>query len=261
MRLPVAVRRHVRGGDSTRMTRYRGGTYSHTVDTIHFVDGTSARTDLIRLNPNIDAYSLDFTGHAPTRPSHYRAATWSAVPRLRTRLHEAEVDWILRNSFPVLGTAELSRRLRASGLPLGRANIAEHEAIAATQAAIWHFTNDLELDVRPRNVPDEVWRTGDRIVFAFDGEPELGGYAVELVSDSAISLVLQKSHDGLSWSDVAASSLNIGAGKGEHRKAIGVGATLAGSRHGRPGTGYRFYRLNILADPGTSVDIGEVTSR
>jgi hypothetical protein len=35
------------------MTRYRGGTYSHTVDTIVFTDGTCARTDLIRLNPNL----------------------------------------------------------------------------------------------------------------------------------------------------------------------------------------------------------------
>ena len=35
----------------TRMTRYRGGTYSHTVDTIVFIDGTCARTDLIHPNP------------------------------------------------------------------------------------------------------------------------------------------------------------------------------------------------------------------
>lgn len=33
------------------MTRYRGGTYSHTVDRIVFADGSTARTDLIRLNP------------------------------------------------------------------------------------------------------------------------------------------------------------------------------------------------------------------
>jgi TQXA domain-containing protein len=262
-RLPVAVRRHVRAApaDITRMTRYRGGTYSHTVDTIHFVDGSSARTDLIRLNPNIEAYSLDFTGHAPTAPSHYRAATWSAVPNLRTRLHEAEVDWILRNSFPALGTAELSRRMRAAGLPLGHANITDHEAIAATQAAIWHFTNDLELDVRPRCVPVAVRHTGNGVFFAFDGERELGGYTVELVSDAAISLVLQKSEDGLSWSDVAASGLKVGAGRNTQSKSLGVGATLAGSRHGRPGTGYRYYRLNILADPGASVEVGEVTFR
>ena len=28
-----------------RMTRYRGGTYSHTVDRIVFADGSAARTD------------------------------------------------------------------------------------------------------------------------------------------------------------------------------------------------------------------------
>lgn len=36
-----------------RLTRYRGGTYSSTVDEVVFTDGTSARTDLIRLNPTI----------------------------------------------------------------------------------------------------------------------------------------------------------------------------------------------------------------
>ena len=253
--LPVAVRRRVRARqvDIARMTRYRGGTYSHTVDTIVFTDGSSARTDLIRLNPNIDAYSLDFTGHAPTRPSHYRAATWSAVPNLRTRAHEAEVDWILRNSFPALSPAKLSRRLRSAGYPLGSANIAEHEAIAATQAAIWHFTNDLNLDNRPLNVPVAERRTANGIFFAFDGEPELGGYSVELASHTAVSLVLQKSTDGHTWRDVTASGLNVEAGRGTHRKALGVGSTLSRSRHGRRGEGYRYYRLIILSDAAVVV--------
>jgi TQXA domain-containing protein len=257
-RLPVSVRRHVRSRDVdfARMTRYRGGTYSHTVDTIVFTDGSSARTDLIRLNPNIEAYSLDFTGHAPTRPSHYRAATWSAVPNLRTRAHEAEVDWILRNSFPALPPAELSRRLRAAGYPLGAGNIADHEAIAATQAAIWHFTNDLNLDNRALSVPVAERRTANGIFFAFDGELELGGYSVELASRSAVSLILEKSVDGRNWRDVAASGLNVEAGKGTYRKALGVGSTVSRSRHGRGGEGYRYYRLVTLAD--SAVVVGEV---
>ena len=102
------------------MTRYRGGTYSHTVDTVVFTDGSKARTDLIRLNPNIEAYSLDFTGHAPTKPSHYRAATWSAVPNLRTRAHEAEVDWILRNSFPALSAGGTEPQAARRRLPARR---------------------------------------------------------------------------------------------------------------------------------------------
>ena len=160
----------------TRMTRYRGGTYSHTVDTIVFADGSSARTDLIRLNPNLHAYSLDFAGIAPTHPSRYRLGTWATLPHLHTRGCEAEVDWILSHSFPMRSTAELSQQLRQAGYPLGPANISEHQAIAATQAAVWHFTNGLALDTRPLNVPVAVQRgPGPGITFEFDVQPQLGG--------------------------------------------------------------------------------------
>ena len=38
--------------------------------------------------------------------------------------------------------------------------------------------------------------TANGIFFAFDGEPELGGYTVKLASRTAVSLILQKSVDG-----------------------------------------------------------------
>jgi TQXA domain-containing protein len=253
----VTVRRRVRPRpdvDITKMTRYRGGTYSHTVDAIVFTDGTSARTDLIRLNPNVDAYSLDFAGIAPMTPSRYEVQTWSAVPNLRTHAVEAEVDWILRNSFPHLKTGELSRRLRSTGHPLGLANISEHEAIAGTQAAIWYYTNGLELDTRPRNVADRVIQTADGVVAEFDAEPELGGYTVDLVADSAATVLLQKSSDGLRWRDVAGSKLTVEAGQGLHRKALGVGATVAASGPGRAGRGHGFYRLTVTG----AATIGEI---
>ena len=254
---PVAVRRReVAGsGQLSRLTRYRGGTFSHTVGTLVFADGVVARTDLIRLNPNVDAYSLDFGGHAPTRPSHYRAATWSEVTNLRTRAHEAEVDWILRNSFPTIGTAELSSRLRSAGYPLGSANIAEHEAIAATQAAIWFFTNDMQLDDRPRNVPIAVRRTPSAIDFEFDAAHQLGGYTVEVTSKTGVTLQLQKSADGSTWRDVASSRLTV-TGPGEYRKSLGSGSTLFRNLAGR-GQGYRHYRL--VADDEGRVPVGDVT--
>lgn len=256
----VAVRTRIRPrrADPAPMTRYRGGTYSHTVDTVVFTDGTSARTDLIRLNPNVEAYSLDFAGIAPTRPSRYQAATWSAVRNLRARSYEAEVDWIIRNSFPTLGTAELSRRMRAAGVPLGAANLAEHEAIAATQAAIWLFTNGLALDNRPRNEPTRARPDADGIVFEFDGAPQLGGYTVELESTAAVSLVLQKSHDGVRWEDVAASGLNVAAGRGTHRRTLGVGSTVSSTRPGRGAQGYRYYRLAVLSDRDALVRITDI---
>src|SRR4029077_5113689 len=152
--------------------------------------------------------------------------------------------------------ANRGRGLPAAGSPLGAGHITDHEAIAATQAAIWHFTNDLNLDNRPLNVPVAERRTANGIFFAFAGELELGGYSVELASRSAVSLILQKSVDGRNWRDVAASGLNVEAGKGTHRKALGVGSTVSRSRHGRRGAGYRFYRLVVLA--ASAVLVGAV---
>jgi TQXA domain-containing protein len=230
------------------MTRYRGGTYSHTVDTIVFADGSSARTDLIRLNPNIDAYSLDFAAQAPVTPSRYRADSWSAVPHLQARAHEAEVDWMLRNSYPVLSTTELSRRLRAAGYPLGNRNIADHEAIAGTQAAIWRFTNGLELDNRPLNVPVRLERDATGVTVEFDGPRQLAGYTAKLLSRSGATLMLQKSTDGRHWKEVAASRISVLPGTHDIAKALGVGSTIANSWHGSAGGGYRHYRLAINGD-------------
>ena len=87
--------------------------------------------------------------------------------------------------------------MRDAGYPIGTANISEHEAIAATQAAIWHLTNGLALETRPLNVPIAVHRNrGAVTTFEFDGEPQLGGYSVWSPS-SADSLRLQKSSNGI----------------------------------------------------------------
>ncbi|SPM41861.1 TQXA domain-containing protein [Mycobacterium numidiamassiliense] len=259
---PVATRRRVLARPATELphlTRYRGGTYSHTVDRIVFADGTTARTDLIRLHPNVDAYSLDFTGIAPHIPSRYRLGTWSALTHLRSRDYEAEVDWILRHSFPLITTAELSQRLREAGYPLGPANINEHEAIAATQAAIWYLTNGLALDTQPLNVPVAVRRdSGPVTTFEFDGQPQLGGYSVWNASDTAVTVRLQKSANGVDWLDVSGSRLTTGPAKGRYQRALGVGSTLSSSAHGHRGHGYRYYRLIATAEAGTPM-IGPVT--
>ena len=135
--------------------------------------------DLIRFNPNVPAYSLDFTGVSPRHPSRYQPGTWSELPHLsrvwqrgRGRLDPAAL-------LSPYTTPELSRRVREAGYPIGPANIDEHEAIAATQAAIWFLTNGLALDTGPLNVPDAVHRArGPVITVEFDGEPQLGGYSV-----------------------------------------------------------------------------------
>jgi TQXA domain-containing protein len=238
--------------DLTHMTRYRGGTYSHTVDKIVFTDGSWARTDLIRLNPNVHAYSLDFTGIAPQHPSRYQLGTWSELPHLLASGQEAAVDWILRHSFPLLSTPELSQRVRQAGYPIGPANISEHEAIAATQAAIWYLTNGLALDTRPLNVPVAVHRAGGPITtFEFDGEPQLGGYSVWAASDTTAVLRLQKSTNGVVWQDISGSLLTTDPRQGRYQRTLGEGSTLSTSSHGRGGRGYRYYRLIATSETGT----------
>ncbi|WIM89354.1 TQXA domain-containing protein [Candidatus Mycobacterium wuenschmannii] len=248
-RIATARRTSVRPAtELSRLTRYRGGTYSHTVEKVLFTDGTSARTDLIRLNPNVPAYSLDFTGVAPNYPSRYEPGTWSELPHLRVSGKEAEVDWILRHSYPLLPIGELSRRVREAGYPIGAANISEHEAIAATQAAIWFLTNGLALETRPLNVPVAVRRAAGVTTFEFDGEPQLGGYSVW--SRSSAELRLQKSSNGLVWHDVSGSLLTTGAEAGRYQRTLGEGSTLSASSHGRGGRGYRYYRLIATSEAG-----------
>src|SRR3984885_8548916 len=236
----------------SRLIRYRGGTYSHTVEKVIFIDGSCARTDLIRLNPNVPAHSLDLTGAPPRHPSRYQPGTWSELPHLRASAKEAEVDWILRHSYPLLPTAELSRRVREGGFPIGPANISEHEAIAATQAAIWYLTNGLALDTRPLNVPVAVHRaSGPVTTFEFDGEPQLGGYSVWTASDSSVVVTLQKSANGVVWHDISGSLLTTGTCEGRYQRTLGEGSTLSTSSHGRGGRGYRYYRLIATSETGT----------
>jgi TQXA domain-containing protein len=252
-RIATAGRTAIRPAtELSRLTRYRGGTYSHTVEKVIFTDGNSARTDLIRLNPNVPAYSLDFTGVSPCHPSRYQPGTWSELPHLRASGKEPEVDWILRNSYPLLPTAELSRRVREAGYSIGPANISEHAAIAATQAAIWYLINGLALDTRPLNVPIAVHRAGGPVItFEFDGEPQLGGYTVWTPSGVAAEFRLQKSSNGIVWHDVSGSLLTTNAAAGRYQRTLGEGSTLSTSSHGRGGRGYRYYRLIAASEAGT----------
>ena len=237
------------------MTRYRAASYSHTVDTIVFADGSSARTDLIRLNPNIEAYSLDFTGVAPTRPSRYAADTGGGSAPAGSEAHEAEVDWILRNSHPTLSTTTLSARLRAAGYPLG----AQHRRARGDRRHAGRDlvpSNGLELDTRAQRA-DRVSKDAMRVTVEFDGERQLAGYTATVSTAGGATLSLQKSADGQEWEDVAASMVTAGPGGGEVTRSLGVGSTVSHSRFGRHGGGHSHYRLLVS---GGEI-LGEVSFR
>ncbi len=250
--------------------RYRPGTYSATVETIRLTNGRTVRTDLIRLHPNVECYSLDMDGAAPRLVAHYTATPWSStVPALRCA--PDDVATILRASYPAVGLSELSARVRDAGRPLGTGDLRPHEAIAATQAALWYLTNGVDLDTRPVAAPvamtvrrhghpealpvppgHPAWIgavTRDRgvgVELTLADRIQVGSYFVRFAAGSELAgvrLSLERSPDGSAWTPVPSSTVTAADGTCVH-KSLGVGATLADSR----GRGYAHYRLVLTAE-------------
>jgi TQXA domain-containing protein len=117
------------------------------------VDGESVRigghtdpipTSLLRLSLDNDGQELltycvdlDVSARLGARMTE---APWSAYPD-KAETFAAQPDkvlWVLHHSYPNVGLADLSN---AAGVELS-----ERQAIAGTQAAIWHFSNDAVLD-------------------------------------------------------------------------------------------------------------------
>lgn len=261
------------------LTRARGGTFSPTVDAIHFADGSSAYTDLIRLNPNVDAYSLDFAGVSPRQLSHYRELGWEQATTGFPRLSLTRVARVLGAGYPAVPAAVLTRRLRAAGYHLGPGVIPEHEAIAATQAAIWRFTNGLELDTRPLDLPVRASaRVGPRagarrllpgpdgslhwvsqlpagrtayLEITLPGRPELRLFSFRVgprTGRHRCRIRLEASRDGVRWRPVSHAAVQLDDRRPDAeavRRRLGAAATLSSA--GPAGrTGHRHYRLAAL---------------
>ncbi|MFD3686565.1 thioester domain-containing protein [Nocardiopsis sp. NPDC058631] len=86
----------------------------------------------------LTTYCIDFrTGIVAD--SWYREDRWDTYPGEGDFAEPGRVHWILLNSYPVTGIRDLRG---ATGI----AGVDEAEALTATQAAIWHFSNGLELE-------------------------------------------------------------------------------------------------------------------
>ncbi|TDQ53628.1 thioester domain-containing protein [Actinorugispora endophytica] len=105
---------------------------------IHFGTGESAATTLFDLRVDDDAtvraYCVDVS-ESVDHQAAYAETGWTDRTAARD---PGRVNWIVRNSYPAL---PLERVAADSGVPGLRAE----QAIAGTQAAIWHFTNGVDL--------------------------------------------------------------------------------------------------------------------
>ncbi|MCY9787759.1 thioester domain-containing protein [Nocardiopsis sp. EMB25] len=69
----------------------------------------------------------------------YREDAWANYPGKGDFAEPAKVHWVLQNGYPAVSTDELAE---AAGAP-GR--VSDKQALSATQAAIWHFSNGADL--------------------------------------------------------------------------------------------------------------------
>jgi len=122
--------------ESTSIARVdRNGTPGENV---HFTNGESATTTLFELRVDDDttvaAYCVDVSRNVDYTAA-YTMAEW---PQLPGAAHAGKIVWIVRNSYPVLPLEEVAEHSGIDGL-------SAEQAIAGTQAAIWHFSNGIQL--------------------------------------------------------------------------------------------------------------------
>jgi TQXA domain-containing protein/LPXTG-motif cell wall-anchored protein len=71
---------------------------------------------------------------------------WSKYPAAGPfEKNSAKINWVLHHGYPGLGLDALGSALGKAGVKVND-GISEREAIAATQAAVWHFSDGVNLD-------------------------------------------------------------------------------------------------------------------
>lgn len=86
-----------------------------------------------------------------------------------------KINWVLHNGYPVVGADELTEILTEQGKTLND-GIDEKEAITATQAAVWHFSDDTELN-ESNPLPEGPAEAKDDILALYEyltGEANVG---------------------------------------------------------------------------------------
>jgi TQXA domain-containing protein/LPXTG-motif cell wall-anchored protein len=97
-----------------------------------------------------------------------------------------KINFILHNGFPERKTGELAKALTDSGVTLNDGSLSVAEAIAGTQAAIWHFSDAVDLD-RNNPVPADA-RGGQDVLALFDMLTGPGNVGLDDEPDAALKI-------------------------------------------------------------------------
>ncbi|MFL1437203.1 thioester domain-containing protein [Nocardiopsis protaetiae] len=105
------------------------------------LDGGSAPTSLFKLKLEdgtiLTTYCIDFRTSIVSQ-AKYVEDEWANYPGQGDFAEPAKVHWILQNSYPNVSAEALGAAAGVDGL-------SQKDALGATQAAIWHFSNGMNL--------------------------------------------------------------------------------------------------------------------
>ncbi len=111
-----------------------------------FLEGKGDKLDTSLIGLQIDNTDTKVQSYCvelptPLKDGHgLKEVAWDKHPNPKTKFKENadKISWILQHTYPLIKAQEL-------GKVVGK-DVSEEEAIGATQAAIWHFSDDAKLD-------------------------------------------------------------------------------------------------------------------
>lgn len=119
------------------------GTYTENAESGHkvYTSEGNAGTSLFILEledgSELLAYCIDFQTRI-RQDAGYAEDDWASYPGAGDFAEPGKVLWVLQNGYP---TVEPDALAEASGVE----DLSKKDALSATQAAIWYFSNDLEI--------------------------------------------------------------------------------------------------------------------
>ncbi|GAB3686953.1 thioester domain-containing protein [Nocardiopsis oceani] len=141
--------------------------------------GASAPASLFNLEikgsdgPALTAYCIDFRTNI-VHNAWYKEDDWANYPGEGDFAQPGKVHWILQNSYPNVAPETVGDEAGVEGL-------ASEDALSGTQAAIWHFSNDMDLD--PEANGEDVVAVYDYLVGAAEDLPQEPDAALSVTPD------------------------------------------------------------------------------
>ncbi|MEU3232613.1 thioester domain-containing protein [Nocardiopsis alba] len=220
------------------------------------MDGQSISTSLFTLRleggDELIAYCIDIKTSIRSQ-AWYREGSWNNYDGQGEFAEPGKIHWLLQNGYPEKSAQELADVSDANS-----ARVTEAEALAATQAAIWHFSNGANLTRGPGNVqaiydhlieaaedlpqepaaalsidPSSATGTAGETVGEFEISTEATEIPVDLTAPEGVELVDVETGEAVttvSGGDTVGFSVPEGAEAGEASFSLETGSTV---RQGR----------------------------